>query len=430
MASPVVIDLGSGSCKAGEAAGSAPQLVVPSRVGRAKYGQGAMIGAHPRETWVGHEIEGKEAILIQKEPIHRGVVVNWDDLEHIFRHIFFNLHVDPAEHPVLLTEPALNPKANREKLIHSMFETFGVKRCSLFLQPVLALYSSGRTTGVILDCGDTVTCTVPIYDGFLIESGVQQLDLGGREITCYILKGLQGRNDDCRLSTRMGFKIAENVKESLGFVQCDEVEEGEVSFELPSLESESTQKAAPLRVGAERHLGPEALFQPELQGKEQGGVVEMVWQSVMMADADIQDELLLWIDEKDYDEFGPTLVHERQRFSVTVELVSPEPGSSQAQGISLQGVGTLDLPPGLEREYRFSVYAYHEGSALVRVHLTSQETGEFLNIEVKFDFFAAESLATIKLDAACRQVVRHKIAVANPLMQPARCGHGGMTRTA
>lgn len=366
MASPVVIDLGSGSCKAGEAAGSAPQLVVPSRVGRAKYGQGAMIGAHLRETWVGHEIEGKEAILIQKEPIHRGVVVNWDDLEHIFRHIFFNLHVDPAEHPVLLTEPALNPKANREKLIHSMFETFGVKRCSLFLQPVLALYSSGRTTGVILDCGDTVTCTVPIYDGFLIESGVQQLDFGGREITSYILKGLQERNDDCRLSTRMGFKIAENVKESLGFVQCDEVEEGEVSFELPSLESESVQKAtAPLRVGAERHLGPEALFQPELQGKEQGGVVEMVWQSVMMADADIQDELLssivlcggglfrgfaarlaaglrrkgraaavavlesastaawrggamvatvehrLWIDEKDYDEFGPTLVHER-----------------------------------------------------------------------------------------------------------------------
>lgn len=113
-------------------------------------------------------------------------------------------------------------------------------------------------------------------------------------------------------------------------------------------------------------------------------------------------------------------LHERQRFSVTVELVSPEPGTSQAQGISLQGVGTLDLPPGLEREYRFSVYAYHEGTALVRVNLTSQETGEFMNIEVKFDFFAAESLATIKLEAACRQVARHKIAVANPLMQPAR----------
>jgi actin-related protein len=52
-------------------------------------------------------------------------------------------------------------------------------------------------SGVILDCGDTVTCTVPIYDGFLIESGVQQLDFGGREITSYILRpGLQGYHGD------------------------------------------------------------------------------------------------------------------------------------------------------------------------------------------------------------------------------------------
>eukprot|EP00930_Biecheleria_cincta_P015308 TRINITY_DN12810_c0_g1_i1.p1 TRINITY_DN12810_c0_g1~~TRINITY_DN12810_c0_g1_i1.p1 ORF type:complete len:5041 (+),score=1000.88 TRINITY_DN12810_c0_g1_i1:126-15248(+) len=113
-------------------------------------------------------------------------------------------------------------------------------------------------------------------------------------------------------------------------------------------------------------------------------------------------------------------LHERQRFQVSLELVQPEPDSAQAQGINLQGVGTLDLPPGLEREYRFSIYAYHEGSAIVRVNLTSQETGEFMNIEVALEFYAAESLATIRLEAACRQLVKHKIAVANPLMQPAR----------
>ncbi|CAE7738994.1 Hydin, partial [Symbiodinium sp. CCMP2456] len=113
-------------------------------------------------------------------------------------------------------------------------------------------------------------------------------------------------------------------------------------------------------------------------------------------------------------------LHERQRFNVTTELLEPAPDTPQGQGISLQGVGTLDLPPGLEREYRFSVYAYHEGTALVRINLRSQDTGEFMNIEVKLEFYAAESLATIKLEAACRQVVRHKIAVANPLMQPAR----------
>jgi hypothetical protein len=97
-----------------------------------------------------------------------------------------------------------------------------------------------------------------------------------------------------------------------------------------------------------------------------------------------------------------------------VELAEP------VEGVSVQGVGTLDLPAGLTRDYRFSVYAYHEGSANVRVSLTSQETGEFVVIEVELQFYTAESLATISMEAACRQVARHRIAVANPLNRPAK----------
>jgi len=113
-------------------------------------------------------------------------------------------------------------------------------------------------------------------------------------------------------------------------------------------------------------------------------------------------------------------LHERQRFHVKVELVDPDPSSQDAQGIKVDGVGTLDLPPGLERDYRFSLYSYHETTALVRVSLTSQETGEFIVVEVEVEFYAPESLATIKLESACRQQTRHKIAVANPLSKPAK----------
>lgn len=113
-------------------------------------------------------------------------------------------------------------------------------------------------------------------------------------------------------------------------------------------------------------------------------------------------------------------LHERQRFDVKVELMDPDPSSQDTQGINLQGVSTLDLPPGLERDYRFSIYSYHETSALVRVSFTSQQTGEFMVVEVELEFYAPQSLATIKMEAACRQQVRHKIAVANPLNKPAR----------
>jgi len=108
-------------------------------------------------------------------------------------------------------------------------------------------------------------------------------------------------------------------------------------------------------------------------------------------------------------------MHVRQRFTVKVELTDPAPDSDAAKAIKVYGVDTFDLPPDLERSYSINMYAYKEGAATVRITFTNDRTGDTLIKEQPFKFIAAKSLATIKLDAACRQKQTEHIIIANPL---------------
>ena len=103
---PVVIDNGSGMCKAGLSGDDAPRSSFPSIVGRPKY-ENIMVGMN-KEAYVGEEAQAKKGVLKLDYPIEHGIVNNWDDMKKIWHHCFYNeLRVAPNEHHTLLTEGTL-----------------------------------------------------------------------------------------------------------------------------------------------------------------------------------------------------------------------------------------------------------------------------------------------------------------------------------
>ena len=102
----MVIDNGSGWCKAGLSGDYAPRSSFPSVVGRPKY-ENIMFGMN-KDSYVGEEAQAKKGELKLSYPIERGIVKDWDGMEKIWHHCFYNeLQVNPSEHPTLLTEGIL-----------------------------------------------------------------------------------------------------------------------------------------------------------------------------------------------------------------------------------------------------------------------------------------------------------------------------------
>ena len=292
---PIIIDLGSSEIKAGFSGEDKPSLIFKSFIGEPKYKDVfSSIYKENKEIkqYIGEDCLKNIGLLKLHNPIKHGILVNEQEIIPLFNHIYSKLGINTderREHPLIITEPLLNPYSNREKIANSLFDYIGIPSIFFASQPILSLFSTSATTGIILESGEGVSQSCIIYEGYSLPNTYERYDFGGGDVTEYLKlamkkKGYQLFNsNEYRLISDMKEKYCfflpqkynlnvENVKKALNSKK--------INYYLPD--------GTTVTLGDERILASEILFNPELIGKEYLGLSDIIFSSINKAEIQLR----------------------------------------------------------------------------------------------------------------------------------------------
>ncbi len=304
---PIIIDIGSGIIKAGISGQDIPKVIFPNYIGEPKYSKVlrsfSKDNQEIQEQYIGKDCLKFLGILKLRYPVKNGIFENEQDILTIFKYIYQNLEIDNeeiSEHPILITEPLLNPYSNREKIASALFENLSAPAIFFASQPILSLFSTSNTSSIILESGEGVTQSCVVYEGYSIPNSYIRNNYGGKDVTEYFQTLLQRQGYS--FTTTSEFEIVKKMKEDICFTTIN----SNISNPLNNIsnldlsgnknKSESSgiynlPDGNAIKIGDEKSLAPEILFNPSIIGSENLSFQEMIISSINKVDIDLRKNL-------------------------------------------------------------------------------------------------------------------------------------------
>lgn len=190
----IVIDLGNAITKVGFSGEDLPTYVMPSIHGRSIYADMEKkneITYELKTNLFGYEaLDSKENYRIKN--LSAGDHKTATDLEfgEMIRELMeTKLSIIPSDYKVIVNISPIKNQDNIVTLGRIFLEDLGFKGLAMINSSSLSLFSTGRTSGIVIECGERRTYTVPIYEGFPLYHALNKNKIGGRDVTDIIAKG-------------------------------------------------------------------------------------------------------------------------------------------------------------------------------------------------------------------------------------------------
>ena len=270
-------------------------------------------GVAPRQRWIGHQVKYAHTMssaVIRPGPISNGKITYRTEAAHIIDFTLRStdtLGINTSITTFVVAEPLFTTEYARKYLIEYFFETFSPSKIAFVPQPVLALYGLRKRpkTGIVIDSGYDSTRIVPVHKGQVLRDAMCILPIGERQILKYLDK-IKGPGHTCAYGYRDDkTQYLRELKNQLCYIALDFDEEMEKSKE--STTAEGWFKGERIETVKSRFRAPEVLFRPQniceksLYGHwdpvpkisaDQGGIHELVYESLLKCDANIRYELM------------------------------------------------------------------------------------------------------------------------------------------
>src|SRR3989338_3823819 len=222
--------------------------------------------------------------------MHHGEIRDMTEWIDIMDHV--EKELDSFEdHPVMITMARFNPRTQIDKLTKEMFERYNVPGLYIAFPSVLSLYSTGRTTGLVVGCGDGVTHCDPIVEGIPLPDAFR-VNVAGRECTM-MLRHLLRDSGSSLGQTSAELELVRDLKDKHAFVALDYEKSLKDAWRNPKKyeRTYTLPDGQTITAGDSLFRCMEGIFQPGYFGNQALGIHQNAFNCIMEAPVDVRRDL-------------------------------------------------------------------------------------------------------------------------------------------